>query len=215
MLGKFSAIILSNLFLGPFSLSSPSRALVMKIFMHIKLSQRPLRLSSFYFIPFSIFCFVAMIFTILYSKSLIHSSTSVILLLITDMLFISVYLFFSSSRSLVNIFASSPLFFWDPGSSSLSLFRVLFLESCLSPLLRSWIIFTIIISSSFSGKLPISTSFSCFSGILSYRFIWDITLCFSILINFLWCSFHFSCCGTVVFLASSVCSLMDEAKRLV
>ena len=40
---------------------------------------------------------------------------------------------------------------------------------------RSWTIFTIIILNSFSEMLPISTSFSCFSWILSCPFIWDIT----------------------------------------
>ena len=37
----------------------------------------------------------------------------------------------------------------------------------------------------FSGRLPISTSFGCFSGVLSCPFIWDITFCFFILVNFL------------------------------
>ena len=41
--------------------------------------------------------------------------------------------------------------------------------------LRSWIIFTIIILNSFSGRLPIYNSFGCFSGVLSYPFIWDGT----------------------------------------
>ena len=39
--------------------------------------------------------------------------------------------------------------------------------------LRPWIIFTIIIMNSFSGRLPISTSFGCFSRVLSCSFIWD------------------------------------------
>ena len=37
-------------------------------------------------------------------------------------------------------------------------------------------IFTIVSLNSFSGKLPISTSFSCFSGVLSFSFPWQITL---------------------------------------
>ena len=80
----------------------------------------------------------------------------------SSVLFISVCLFFSSSRSLVNISCIISILF-----------------------LRSWIIFTIIILNSFSGRLSISTSFSCFSGVLSYPFIWDRTTCFFILINFL------------------------------
>ena len=69
-------------------------------------------------------------------------------------------LFFSSSRSLVN---TSCIFF------------IVFLSS--------WIIFTIIILNSFSERLPLSTSFSCFSGVLSCPFIWDLTFCFFILFN--------------------------------
>ena len=55
----------------------------------------------------------------------------------------------------------------------------------------------------FSGRLPVSTSLSCFSGVLSCYFIWDIILCHFILSNFLWlwfslcrlqgCSFCFCC----------------------
>ena len=48
----------------------------------------------------------------------------------------------------------------------------------------SWIIFIIIILNSFSGRLPISTSFSCFSVVLSCPFSWDIAFCFSIVISF-------------------------------
>ena len=59
------------------------------------------------------------------------------------------------------------------------------------------IIFTMIILNSFTGRLPISTSFSCFSGALSCPLIWDITLWFFILINFLKCGFHSSHCGIV------------------
>ena len=49
----------------------------------------------------------------------------------------------------------------------------------------------IIILNTFSDKLPIFTSFSCFSGVLSYSFIWDIILCIFISINFLWVWFSF------------------------
>ena len=64
-------------------------------------------------------------------------------------------LFFSFCRSLVNV-------------------------SCIFSIAfpRSWIIFTTIILNSYSGMLPISISFSCFSGILSFSFIWDIILSF-------------------------------------
>ena len=39
--------------------------------------------------------------------------------------------------------------------------------------------------------MPISTSFSGLGRILSCPLIWDKTLCFFILINFLWCGFFF------------------------
>ena len=71
------------------------------------------------------------------SRSFIHSSASVILLLIpSSVLFICLFLvliglgstFLASSQCL------PPFFSWDPGSSSLSLFWILSLECCLSPL---------------------------------------------------------------------------------
>ena len=102
-------------------------------------------------------------------------------------------LFFSSCRSLVNV---SCIF------------------STVFP--RSWIIFTTIILNSFSERLPISTSLSCFSEVLSCPFFHNFLL------------FHcdklsvkkkeggcFGHCGTVFPLASSVCPLMDKDKRLV
>ena len=133
--GSFQLLSLQILSLV-LSLSSPSGTPpIMQMFMHLTLSQKSLRLSSF-FSP--IFYSVAVIYTILFSWSLMHSSVSVILLLISSsVLFISVCLFFSASRSLIN---TSYIF------------------SILLP--RSWIIFTIIILISFSGRFPISTSFS-------------------------------------------------------
>ena len=52
MLGKFSTIMSSNIFSGPFSLSSPSRTPILRMLLHLMLSQRPLRLSSFLFVLF-------------------------------------------------------------------------------------------------------------------------------------------------------------------
>ena len=48
MLGKFSASITSNIFSDPFSLSSPSGTSIMKMLVHLMLSQRSLRLFSFF-----------------------------------------------------------------------------------------------------------------------------------------------------------------------
>ena len=143
---------------------------------------------SFFFILFR-----AVNSTILSSRSLIHSSASVILLLIPSsvffisiiVLFISVHLFFNSSRSLLNI------------SCIFSIFA-----SILFP--RSWIIFIIIILNSFSGRLPISTSFSCFSLVLSCYFIWYTALCLFILSIFLWMGFCSTGCRIVALLASAV-----------
>ena len=155
-----SAIISSNIFSSLVYLFSSSGTPIIRTLAHLMLSQWSPKLSSFLLILFSIFCFMAMISTILSSRSLIHSSASVILLLIpSSVLFLSVFI---SSRALVN---------------SCHIFSILFL--------KSWIIFTIIILNSFSGRLPISTSFSYFSGDLSCSFIWDIILFLLILVSFL------------------------------
>ena len=50
MLAKFSAIIPSNIFSGTFSLSYPSGTHIMQRLVHLMLSQKSLRLSSFLFI---------------------------------------------------------------------------------------------------------------------------------------------------------------------
>ena len=49
MLGKFSAIISSNIFLGLFSLSSPSGTSIMRMLVHLMLPQRSPRLYSYIF----------------------------------------------------------------------------------------------------------------------------------------------------------------------
>ena len=134
--GEVLAIISSDIFSGPFSLSS-SETPIMQIVVRVMLSQRS------DFISFHSFSYI------LSSRSLYPFFCPVVLLLIpSTVLFISVCLFVSSSRSLVSI-------------------------SCIFSILfpRFWIIFTIIILNSYSGQLPISTSFSCFSGVLSCPFI--------------------------------------------
>ena len=87
-----------------FFLSSPSGTPLMQMSVCLMLSQRSLRLSSFLFILFSVFCSVAVISTILSSMSFVHASASVIQLWIpSSILFFSVCLFFSFRRSSVNI----------------------------------------------------------------------------------------------------------------
>ena len=115
---------------------------ITQMVVHLILSQRSLRLSSILF--FFLYCSSAVISTILSSSSLIHSSASDILLLIPSgvflvsviVLFVSLCLFFISSRSLL-------------------------IDSCIFSLLflTFWIIFAFIIPTSFSDSLPISSSF--------------------------------------------------------
>ena len=126
----------------------------MQMFMRLMLSQRSLRLPFFSFLSlysvlwqwFPPFCpqIIYRFFCLIYSA--VDSFQCIMHLC----------LFFSSSRSLVNI---SWIF--------------LISASILFP--RSWIIFTVIILISFSVRLPISTAFSCFSGVLSCPFTWDIS----------------------------------------
>ena len=172
----------------------------MQMLVRLMLSQRSLRLSSssfFFLILFFYILFCGSYFNHLSSRSHICSSASVILLLIpSSVLFISVCLFFSSSGSLVNISCIFSIPFQDPGSSSLSMFWILFLEDCLC-------------------LLHLVFFFLFFSGVLSCPFIWDIILCIFILnwqLNFLWCGFCYGSYGIVV-LASFICALVDEAKR--
>ena len=66
---------------------SSSGTPMIRMFGHLKLSQRSLRLSSFLLIPFSFFLSVSFISTILSSTSLILSSTSVILLFVPSGVF--------------------------------------------------------------------------------------------------------------------------------
>ena len=139
MLGKFFTIISSNIFSDPFSFCS-SGTHIIQMLVCLMLSQRSLRLCSILFILFSLF--TAVISTILF---LAHLSIrlSVILLLIPPsvflisviVVFIIAYLFFSVSRSLLNI-------------------------SCIFSILfpRFWIIFTIITLNYFSGIFHISFS---------------------------------------------------------
>jgi len=192
-IGDVSAIISSNIFSGLFSPPCPSGTLIMWMLVCLMLSQRSLRQSSFLFILFFciLFCgsdFHHSVLQIIYLFFCLNYSAIDSFKCIIDLCFV----FFSSSRSLVNIS------------------HIIFIN-----FLRSWIIFTIIILNYSSWKLCISTSFNCFSGILSCLFIWDISFWFFIVINFLYYGFYFSCCETMLLLNSSVFPLMDETKRLV
>ena len=88
ILGKFSTIISSKTFSYPFFVSSSSGTPVIWMLVHLILSQRSLRLSSFLFILFTLFCSSEVISTILSSSSLIHYSASDILLLVPSRVFL-------------------------------------------------------------------------------------------------------------------------------
>ena len=80
ILGKFLTMSSSNIFFKsvPFSFSSFSWTPVIQMFVHLMLSQRSLRLSSFLFILFSLFCSAAVKVTypfLCLSYSAIDSST--------------------------------------------------------------------------------------------------------------------------------------------
>ena len=125
-------------------------------------------------------------------------------------LFITVCLLFSSSKSFINV-------------------------SCIFSILfpRFWIIFPIVTLNCFSGRLPISSSFVWSAGFLPCSFIFCVFLCLLILLNLLCLGSPFrrlqvrsSCCfwclppvaevgsvGCVGFLVegTSACVLVDEA----
>ena len=108
MLGKFSSIVFSKIFSYPFSFSS-SGTCINQLLVCLMWSQSSLKLSSALFILFTLFCSLEVVYTILPSSSLIHSSASDILLLTPSriflisviVLFVSVCLFFNSYRSLL------------------------------------------------------------------------------------------------------------------
>ena len=76
ILDKFSTLISSSISPWPFLLSSSSGNPMIWMLLHLMLSCRSLRLSSFLFILFSLLCSISVILTIPSSSSLIHSSAS-------------------------------------------------------------------------------------------------------------------------------------------
>ena len=165
--------------------------------VHSMLFLRSLRLSfffffhSFFYIPFCSSDFHHSVLQVMYpffclSYSAIDSLQCSVLL--CSLVLLSVWqTFLAPSQSLPPFF---PPMFLDHLYYHYYL-NYFFLEGCISPLL--WL----------------------FWKVLAYPFIWDKTLCFFILINFLQCDFWFNYCGIMLLLASSVFSLVDETKRLV
>ena len=170
--------------------SSSSGTPIIQMMVCLMLSQTSLRLSSFLFILFSLFCSTAVNSTILSSRSLIRFSASVILLLILSrefyisfiVLFIIVCLLFFSSMSFLNV-------------------------SCIFSILfpRFWITFTIITLNSVSGRLPISSSFVWFAGFLPCSFICCIFLCLPIFLNLLCWGLLFASFRFIVPVVFGVC----------
>jgi len=171
MLGRLSTIISSKIFSYPFFFSSSSGTPIMQMFLHLTLSQRswdyPQFFSFFYFILLFRSYFYHFIFQLTDD-----SSASDILLLIPSgvvlisviVLLVSVCLFFNYSRSLL-------------------------IDSCIFSILlsRFLIMFTIIFLNSFSGSLPISSSFIWTSMFLVCSFICVVFLCLFIIIFFNLC----------------------------
>ena len=137
------------------------------------LSQRFLKLPSFPFILFSLFCSTAVISSTPSFSSLFCSSSSFILLLIHFIVFF------------ISVILQCRLVIFFIVSNSLLKTSCIF-SLCASILLPpSWIIFMIITQKSFLGRLPVSRFLSCSSGVLSCSFVWNIFLCCLILSKFM------------------------------
>ena len=112
---KNSATISSIIFSGPFSLSSPSGTSLMQMLVFLILPQSYFKLSSFFFsfTFFSSFFSMAVIYTILSSRSFTCSSALVILLLIpSSAFFISVTILFNAACILVLLGLCSSTLAW-------------------------------------------------------------------------------------------------------
>ena len=136
-LGSFQLLSLQIFFSGPFCLSSPSGTPFMGMLVHLLLSQRPLRLSSFLFI---------LCFYILFCSSYFHHSV----LQVSYPFFCFCYSVVDSFQSVVHLWLV--LFFvLLLFSYSMSLLNI----SCIFSILfrRSWIILIIIILISFFGSV--------------------------------------------------------------
>ena len=161
MLGKFSAIISSNIFSSPFSLFWDSYNVNVGTYNVFPEFSEAVFI---FFILLSIFCSMAVISAILSSRYisvlLHHLFCYWFFLVYSSSVFVCSLVLGLWQTFLVSSQSLPPLFFWDSGSSLLSFFWIIFLEGCLSP-------------------------FHLFSGILSCPFIWDKTLYFFILVNFL------------------------------
>nr|KAF6450522.1 hypothetical protein HJG59_008394 [Molossus molossus] len=161
-LGKFSVIIVSNRFSISCSHSSPSGTPKMRMLACLKLSQRLLTLSSFFWILFSFCCSDWGFFASSYSKSMVCSlDLRTLVLKLCKLFFISVSASFNSDWSFFMLLRPS-------------LRSLRFSLSSLSILISS-------ILNSASVRLLISISLSSFLGVLFCSYIWDLFLCLLIL----------------------------------
>ena len=101
ILGKFSTIISPSIFSRSVFLSSSGTPMI-QMLVHLTLSQRPLRLSSFLLIRFSFFLSDSFISNFLSSTSLILSSASVILLFVASRMFF--YLIYGIIHYILTLF---------------------------------------------------------------------------------------------------------------
>ena len=147
VLGKFLTIISSNILSCPFLLSFSSGAPMIRMLRCLTLSQRShfflFILLCFSYFHHSIFWLTYPFFCLSYSTvgSLQSGLVSVIVFLIAD------WLFFISSQSLLCISCILSVHASSLCSQASILFSIF------------WIIFTINILNSYSGRLPISSSF--------------------------------------------------------
>ena len=97
LLGKSSTIISSNIFSGPFSLSSPSGTPIMSMLGCFVFSHKSYMLLSFFYMSFC--CSDWVISIILSSRSLMHSYVSLSLLLLLECFLFQIlnYLFLTGS----------------------------------------------------------------------------------------------------------------------
>ena len=180
IIGKFSTIISSNIFSWPFFLSSSLGTPMNRMLGLLTLSQSSLVLASLLLI----------LFFFLFFSSLLHLFPT--FYLPSHLSYLLPHLFycwlppecFLSQLWHYSLLIESFLFLWVPCKLFSILVSRLFI--CNSILFsRFWIIFTIIILNSFSGRLPISFSFVWFGGLLSCSFTWWIFLCLFIFFKFL------------------------------
>ena len=149
-LGKFSFIICSDKFSISCSSSSPSGTSMIRMLKCLKLSQRFLSLSSFFWILVSSFCSDWMFVYSFCSKSLIWALVFFPLLLVLYIFFISLGIAFTSW-----LCSCSQSFLWV-----------------------SWLpVFWTLHPTRQGNNLSIALSLSSFSGVLVCSFIWAIFLC--------------------------------------